>query len=123
MKAGNGNHVKQAYNAQSAVDIEGSYLIVRQRITDNSNEKQELVPGVASAPENIRDVRAVPADTGYFSEKAVGTVEADKGETACVAMEKTSHHRTVSDLVVKADPPSPDKNASMAEIRRHCLKT
>ena len=39
MKAGNGNHYEQAYNAQAAVDIEGSYLIVGQRITDRPNDK------------------------------------------------------------------------------------
>ena len=28
MKAGNGSHFEQSYNAQAAVDIEGSYLIL-----------------------------------------------------------------------------------------------
>ena len=85
--------------------------------------KQELVPDVASVPEDIRDISAVLADTGYFSEEAVEKVEADNGPTTYIAMEKTSHHMTVSDLEEKADPPSPDETASTAEIMRHRLKT
>ena len=73
MKAGNGNHYEQAYNAQAAVDIEGSYLILGQRVTNNPNNRQELAPDVISVPEKIWDISAVLADTGYFSEKAVKT--------------------------------------------------
>ena len=46
MKAGNGKHFEQAYNAQAAVDVEGSYLILGKRVTNNPNDKKELVPTV-----------------------------------------------------------------------------
>jgi len=32
MKAGSGNHFEQSYNAQAAVDIEGSMLVLGQRV-------------------------------------------------------------------------------------------
>jgi len=40
MKAGNGNHFEQAYNAQAAVDA--AMLIVGQRVSDAPNDKEEL---------------------------------------------------------------------------------
>ena len=40
MKAGNGKHFEQAYNAQLAVDTEGSYLILGQRVTTQPREKE-----------------------------------------------------------------------------------
>lgn len=39
MKAGNGKHYEQAYNAQAAVDTEGSMLIVGQYVTTHANDK------------------------------------------------------------------------------------
>lgn len=48
MKAGNGKHYEQAYNAQAAVDTEGSMLIVGQYVTAHANDKQELPVAAAS---------------------------------------------------------------------------
>ena len=42
MKAGNGKHYEQAYNAQAAVDTEGSMLIVGQYVTAHANDKQDF---------------------------------------------------------------------------------
>jgi hypothetical protein len=64
MKAGNGKHFKQAYNAQAAVDTEGSYLIVGKDVTNHPNDKQELVPMVKKVDDNIRTITEVLADTG-----------------------------------------------------------
>ena len=47
MKAGNGNHFEQSYNAQAAVEVE-SRLIVGERVSQSPNDKQELVPTLAS---------------------------------------------------------------------------
>ena len=61
MKAGNGQHFEQAYNAQAAVDTQ-SMLIVGARISQSPNDKQELVPTVQSVdgriykPENVLTV-------------------------------------------------------------------
>jgi hypothetical protein len=49
MKAGNGKHFEQAYNAQAAVDIE-TYLIVGQLVTDALNDKKQLNPVLGSIP-------------------------------------------------------------------------
>jgi transposase len=77
MKEGNRSGFEQSYNAQAAVDAEGSYLILGQRVSDHPNDKQELKPTVQSVDTMVRDTNEVLADTGYFSEDAVKDVEAD----------------------------------------------
>ena len=123
MKAGNGNHYEQAYNVQNAVDTEGSYLILGQRVTANPNDKQELVADVAAVDPGNRTISHVLADSGFFSDAAVESVESDGGPTTYVAMEKTTHHMTVSDLEKRPDPPLPDTDAPIADVMRYRLRS
>jgi len=123
MKAGNGKHYEQAYNAQAAVDTEGSMLIVGQYVTAHANDKQELPVATASVDPTIRKVDTVCADTGYFSEMAVLEVEGDNGPTVYCAVEKQSHHRTVEDLLKKTEPVPPPDDAPVKEKMASRLKT
>ena len=41
-------HFEQSYNAQAAVDVEGSMLVLGTHVTDAPNDKQQLVPAVAN---------------------------------------------------------------------------
>jgi transposase len=123
MKAGNGDHFEQAYNAQAVVDTEGSMLVLGARVTEQANDKEQLVPTVQSMAPVVRDVTEVLADSGFFSETAVVQIEANEGPTVYAAMDKQGHHRTVADLVPKADPPVPSADASMKEKMRHRLQT
>jgi hypothetical protein len=74
MKAGNGNHFEQSYNAQAAVEVE-SRLIVGLCVSVAPNDKQELEPTLSSIPLEAGAVSAVLVDSGYFSERAVRRVE------------------------------------------------
>ena len=123
MKAGNGDHFEQAYNAQAAVDTEGSQLVLGVRVTDKCNDKEELVATIKSVDKSVREVTSVLADSGFYSEGAVRKVEADGGPVVYVAIEKQGHHRTVADLIPQPDPPAPSAAASVAEIMRHRLRT
>lgn len=124
MKAGNGQHFEQSYNAQAVVDTEGSMLILGQYVTDHANDKRELKPGIASVDPAIREVDTVCADTGYFSEKAVAEIENDgNGPTVYCAVKKQGHHRTVADLEKKAEPVLLSKDASGKEKMIYRLKT
>jgi transposase len=123
MKAGNGKHFKQAYNAQAAVDTEGSYLIVGKDVTNHPNDKQELVPMVKKVDDNIRTITEVLADTGYFSDEAITEIEADNGPTVYVPAGKQGHHKSIKDLEKQADPQNPPDNAGMKEKMAHRLKT
>ena len=122
MKAGNGNHFEQAYNAQAAVDTE-TYLVVGQLVTDAPNDKQQLNPVLGSIPAGVADPASVLADTGYYSEDAVRKAEADDGPTVYCAMAKSSHHVSVSDLEKKESPAPPPSGAPMKEQMAHRLQT
>jgi len=122
MKAGNGDHFEQAYNAQAAVDTE-TYLIVGQLVTDAPNDKQQLNPVLESIPAEVAEPENVLADTGYYSEEAVQKAEADGGPTVYCAMAKSGHHVSVADLEKQpiAFPPPPA--APVKEKMAHRLNT
>jgi len=122
MKAGNGKHYEQAYNAQAAVETE-SMLIVGARVSQNPNDKQELKPDLESIPEEIFKPDAVLVDSGFYSEEAVADVESEDGPQVYAAVEKHSHHVSVEDLEQKADPPEPAEDASAVEKMRHRTQT
>ena len=123
MKAGNGNHFEQSYNAQAAVEVE-SRLIVGERVSQAPNDKQELVPTLAAIPTAAGTVAVALVDSGFFSTAAVQQIEhGEAGPTVYAAMEKTGHHRSVADLEKRPDPESPAADASLPEVMRHRLRT
>jgi transposase len=127
MKAGNGQHFEQCYNAQAAVEVE-SRLIVGERVSPAPNDKQELVPTLAAIPAAAGPVGAALVDSGFFSEKAVSQMEraADgtlTGTVVYAAVEKTGHHRSVADLEKQSEPEAPAAHASVTEVMRHRLQT
>lgn len=124
MPAGSGKDgFIQGYNCQAAVDAEGSRLVLGCCITQNANDKQELIPTVASVPPEIRTVNAVLTDNGFCAEAAVTTLEASGTITVYSATERQSHHRSVADLE-KQDPPAiPGPEASFLERMRYRLAT
>jgi len=114
---------QQAWNAQTAVDTEGSMLIVGKCVTEHPNDKQELVPTVQTVDPSVRHVSHVLTDSGFYSEEAVTEVEKDGGPTVYAAMERQSHHRTVEDLEKKPEPAAPPADAPVDEKMRHRLRT
>ena len=123
MPAGNQNYFEQAYNAQSAVDVEGSYLILGRRVTNHATDKKELTPSVSSVPDHIRTITDVSADNGYYGEDEITELESNDGPAAYVSVEKSSHHKTVQDLEIQTDPPEPPEDSTFTEQMRHRLKT
>ena len=102
----------QAYNAQAAVDVD-SMLIVENHITQQSNDKLELVPAVenlSSLPGSLGAVDALLADAGYFSETNVDQCEG-KNIVPYIAAERQQHNMALEErfsepgpLVAPADP-------------------
>ena len=118
MKAGNGQHFEQAYNAQAAVDQ--AMLIVGARVSDAPNDKQELPASVAAISPVVKaEVKHILVDSGFYSAAAV----APSGMTVYAAVEKGSHHKTVADLLLQPEPPAPGPDASAKEQMAHRLKT
>jgi transposase len=127
MKAGNGNHFEQSYNAQAAVDVR-SRLIMGGRMSQSPNDKQELVSDLQAIPAAAGSVEAVLIDSGFYSESAVRAVEQtaegqSSGTTVYAAIERKSHHRNVADLERKAEPAPPAAGASVSEVMKYRLAT
>ncbi|GDX11861.1 hypothetical protein LBMAG57_36330 [Verrucomicrobiota bacterium] len=127
MKAGNGKHFEQAYNAQAAVDE--AMLIVGQRVSVAPNDKQELAASVqAISPVVSGEVKVVLADSGFYSEAMVQAVEQKSdgtasGLTVYAAVEKQSHHKSVAELLPQPEPEPLAENASAQEKMAHRMKT
>jgi transposase len=130
MKAGNGNHFEQSYNTQAAVDTEGSLFILGGNVTQNGNDKKELKPVVSSVSPEVREVSHVSADSGYYSDEAVSSVEKvneegkREGPEVFCAVEKSRHGRTVEDMKKKpCMVEEPVENLSAKERMAKKLKT
>jgi transposase len=95
-----------SYNAQGVVDSENQ-IIVAAEVTQQANDKQQAVPMAQAALDNLaaagievpKDAdnkpKAIPntADTGYFSEKAVGVLES-MGLDPHIAVGREKDHET-----------------------------
>ena len=122
MKAGNGPHFEQTYNAQAAVEVE-SRLIVGERVSQAPNDKQELGPTLAAIP-----AVAALVDSGFVSAAAVSQVGqlADgtpSGTVVYAPVAKTSQHRRVADLEVPSEPAPPPAGASVPTVLSYRLQT
>jgi transposase len=122
MKAGNGNHFEQSYNAQAAVEV-GSRLIVGERVSQSPNDKQELLADLQAIPEPVGSMAAVLTDSGFYSESAVRAAEQTGCTTVYAPLERRSHHRSVADLEQAVEPPPPATGASVSEVMKHRLAT
>lgn len=75
MKDGASKGFEQAYNAQIVVDS-AVQIIVAADITQESNDKKQLVPMMVKVKENLGSLpENVSADAGYFSETNITAVE------------------------------------------------
>jgi transposase len=108
---------EQAYNAQAAVDNHAQ-VIVAAEVTQQANDKQQLVPMAEQVMANTGRVPLqISADSGYFSEAAV-TDKALEEVDLCVAVDRHKHEEEVE--TVTGDAP---EGASVKEQMQHKLKT
>src|SRR5690606_30885446 len=84
----------QSYNAQVSVDTE-SMLITGHHLTQNTNDRKELLPGMAAIAEEIGVPRAVLADAGFFSESNIKKTP-DKTELY-ISPGKIKHHQPLEE--------------------------
>ena len=107
----------QAYNAQIAVDDEAQ-IIVAADITQQPNDKQQLVPMAQKVAENVgRLADTTSADAGYFSEEAVEHADL-AGTNLLVPPSRQKHHSKDADQT----EPIAD-SASTTQRMRHKLRT
>jgi len=121
MKAGNGGHFEQCYNAQAAVETQ-SMLIVSNHLSDRPNDKLELLPSLDAAAANGFTVSGVLADTGYYSEANVAGCE-ERGADPHLAVGKQSHGVALETILGTAPEPELSETAGAKERMAHKLKS
>ncbi len=112
----------QSYNAQASVD-DDTHLIVEQHITQQPNDKQELVPAVErlqQLPEALGEADTLLADTGYFSEANVNTCESND-IVPYIPEGRQRHNEPLHESL--ADDPPVLEPSNAVEAMRHRLKT
>jgi transposase len=122
-----GGGFEQCYNAQAAVEVE-SRLIVGQRVSEATNDKEQLEPSLGVVVAEAGAVREVLIDSGFVSEAAVCAVEVrpggnETGVRVLAAMGRERHGRRVSDLEKKDDPAPPGADAPWSERMAHRVAT
>ena len=123
MKMGNGKRFEQCYNAQAAVDADGSMLILGARVCASANDKQQLMPTAQTVNKDIGSPKRWIVDSGYYSEKAVKQTEESLGALVYAAVGKQSHHRSVRDLQAHVEPAELPQDAKPVEVMAHRLQT
>lgn len=107
----------QGYNAQIAVDS-ASQVIVAAEITQETNDKKQLLPMIAQIATNLaQKPKKVSADTGYFSDANV-TDEAVTGIGLYIATGRDKHGDPTETTTDNAPA-----DATPREQMRHKLKT
>jgi transposase len=146
MKAGNGQHFEQAYNAQAAVTVE-TLLIVGQHVSAAPNDKEQLQPTVESIPASLGKPDKVIVDAGFFNGTQIEAVEspgedqAEKqdddgsgngpqgpstGEPATLVYAATGrikHDRPLAEYEAHPDPAAPPPEAPIVQRMQHRLST
>jgi len=113
---------QQCYNAQAGVDTD-SRLIVGGRVSQSPNDKQELAEDFQSVKENVSPA-IVLVDSGFVSESAVTTLEAENpGLEILAAMKREPHGRTVQQLEKSADPAPPPADADFVDKMKYRTST
>lgn len=113
---------QQAYNAQAGVDCE-SRLIVGARVSQATNDKQQLVPTLVAVREHVSPAQVL-VDSGYAAQAAVTQIERETpGLRVLAALIREPHGRTVAQLEKRGDPAEPAADAPFAERLRHRTAT
>jgi len=89
---------RQAYNAQLAVDAEGSQLILGAYVCQSSADNNELEPMRKAVSHNVgQKPQAVLADRGYINGPMIAQIQG-QGSDVYVARSPEAHERSRYDL-------------------------
>ena len=75
MRKSKHHEYRQAYNAQAAVDADGSQLVLSSRVSVSASDRNELVADVAAIPAALGAADRVLADSGYATGSEVSQLE------------------------------------------------
>ncbi len=118
-----GGGFDQCYNAQAVVAT-GSMLIVATEVTQEGNDKRQLLPMVQKLqglPKELGRAKRILADSGYLSHNNVEQCAVAKIEPL-IAMGRTPHHLSWKKRFAAA-PKSPPDSATALQKMAYRLKT
>ena len=81
----------QRYNAQAAVDADGSPWILASRVTSSASDAHELLPAVEAVTEATEKPKVVLADSGYVNDAALAEFD-EQDIDAYVAVRRDESH-------------------------------
>lgn len=110
----------QAYNAQVSVDTE-TMLIVGHHLTQNTNDKKELIPALEAIAKEIGVPAAALADAGYYSKENIE--KAPKETELYISPGKTKHNQTIEERLGPHATGDAPEGATPAQAMRHKLKS
>ncbi len=115
-----GGGYMQAYNGQASVEHD-SRLIIHQHLTQNSNDKQEVVPTFKwyDKHPSLKPISFL-ADAGYFSKDNIQLCE-DKNTVPYISFGKDHHNQPLENRF-KDEEPLPE-NPTIIEKLKHRLQT
>lgn len=115
-----GGGFEQCYNAQASADHE-SRLILHTHVTQNSNDKQEIIPTIKWYEKHpqLKPSIAFNADAGYFSQENIKACE-DNSMTPYISFGKEQHNQPLEERFKEADPLP--KNPTPIEKMKHRLQ-
>ncbi len=76
MRKSKRSEYRQAYNAQVAVDADGSQLILSRHVTNCAADANELKPAIENIPDVLGKPETALADSGYMNSDAFEDLEA-----------------------------------------------
>lgn len=107
---------EQAYNAQAAVDADGSQLVLSAHVSRCASDRNELVPAVQGIAPSLGTPATVLADNGYCNEAQVRALEGE-GRTPAINV-LVSVHAEAKHLRRKHDfRPNPEEEKKPPAIR------
>jgi hypothetical protein len=80
MRKNKHSEYRQSYNAQAAVDAEGSQLVVGARVARCASDRNELVADIDAIPDGLGAPATVLADNGFANEADVTALQAREME-------------------------------------------
>ena len=118
MRKSKRSEYRQSYNAQAAVDADGTQLILGNTVSQCASDANELVPTVAAIPDAIGKPTTVLADTGYANGDAVAQLQARNIEVLVAIPGR--NHRRAHDL--RPTPPEKPQREIKAEWMKEMKK-
>ena len=92
MRKSKRSEYRQSYNAQAAVDADGSQLVLGTGVSQCASDANELVGAIDAIPASIGAPTCVLADTGYATGEQVAALER-RGMEVLVATRGTARRR------------------------------